>query len=251
MIELFIIAFTLVTGSFTNSVISGFLNNSGLDLYRSKCFCGKRNLKLLENIPVLSFIFLKGTCKECNGKIAFRYLATELFSLAAGLIIYQIYGLQIISLIYYLLLMIFYSVAIIDFKKMVIPNSLVFAIFLLYLVSLSINQFNPYNLIVPFSICFSLLGVNQYYERKKNKTAIGMGDVKYIFAAGLFLSPFLLIVSIWISALLALLFSLGKSKKYDKENKIAFGTFLSAGFTLALIFSNNINEILIQIAQYE
>jgi len=251
LIILTIIAFSIVTGSFTNSLITGILNNFPPDLYRSKCMCGNRQLKFLENIPLLSYILLKGKCKECRNKIPTRYFITELFSVTAGLLLFWKFGPELKTLVYFILLLIFYITAIVDYKKMIIPNSLIISILILHFLFSTIKNFELINIIFALVISSLFMLVNLLYKKLWNKTAVGMGDIKYIFAAGVFISPVSLIVAIWLSSCIAILFQIIRTKELMLGTKLPFGTFLSAGFSLVLFFSNTINDLLMHMSYYE
>ncbi|MBI2475890.1 MAG: prepilin peptidase [Candidatus Taylorbacteria bacterium] len=148
LLTLFFFALGTVVGSFLNVVILRFNTGAGLD-GRSRCFsCGK-DIKWHDLAPVFSFIFLKGRCRHCKGKISFQYPLVEMltglifaatfwqFSSSVSLhtfsIFYFLFSINLLSLCLLLV------IAVYDFRHKIIPDRLVFLFGFLSLVKLFLS----------------------------------------------------------------------------------------------------------------
>ena len=93
----------LIVGSFSNVCIYRIPRNESIIYPASHCpKCGSP-IKSVDNIPLLSYILLKGRCRNCKSKIPIHYPVVEFLTGLVYLIIYLIYGLSIQTLIYILL----------------------------------------------------------------------------------------------------------------------------------------------------
>ena len=87
--------------------------------------CGK-TIKWFDNIPLISFILLRGKCRDCNKKIGSQYFLVELKRVLSFLIIYYLFGISITSLLFAILSIFFIIIFFIDLKHFIIPNTLTF-----------------------------------------------------------------------------------------------------------------------------
>jgi len=250
--EIFIFIFGLCLGSFANVLIDRTERGESLWGY-SKCdFCGHR-LRWYENIPVLSFLFLKAKCGKCGKKLSWQYPLVELLSglfLLLTFILYQRFGFQhslfpLIDIGYVLTVSyIFLVIAVWDIKYMIIPNSLLIAgvaitaaYFVFPLVidggvsgkSLLLEQAGGAVVLAVF------FGTMYWFSKGK---WIGGGDVKLGFLLGLIVGLkmiYLLILIAYISgSVLAIYLLLLKKKKMRSE--IPFGPFLLLAGYIILFF---------------
>ena len=113
-------------GSFCNVCIYRLPNNENIVKGRSFCLSCKNQIKWYDNIPFLSFIFLRGKCRNCSSKISFQYFLVELISAISFLAIYFIYGISITTLLLIILSVFFIIIFFIDLKHYIIPNELTF-----------------------------------------------------------------------------------------------------------------------------
>ena len=132
-IYLLVSLFGLAIGSFLNVVIYRLPNNMSLVKPSSHCpKCGYK-LKWYDNIPVLSYLLLKGKCRSCKDKISPRYMAVELMGLFISLGVFLVYGLSLNYVIVTLLFMTFVCIVFIDLKHYIIPDSLNVFIVIFYI----------------------------------------------------------------------------------------------------------------------
>jgi len=120
IILLFILG--LAVGSFSNVCIYRIPGNESIIYPASHCPKCHSSISLKDNIPLLSYILLKGRCRNCKSRISIQYPAVELLTGLVYVIIYQIYGLSVQSLIYIILSSALIVITFIDLNEQVIPE---------------------------------------------------------------------------------------------------------------------------------
>ena len=243
-----------IWGSFANVCIHRIPLNQSVAVKRSYCpNCGK-TIKWFDNIPLISFILLRGKCRDCNKKIGSQYFLVELLSVLSFLLIYYLFGISITSLLFAILSIFFIIIFFIDLKHFIIPNTLTFPLMAIGF----IKSFDP-NLntsIFPNYLNSLLGGIIGYliiwtiiylYKKFRNIEGMGLGDAKLLSAIGFWFGWISLPFIIFISSLLALLVVapslVNKSKKMSSE--IPFGPYIVIGCILFISFSNQIKYFII------
>ena len=243
-----------IWGSFANVCIHRIPLNQSVAVKRSYCpNCGK-TIKWFDNIPLISFILLRGKCRDCNKKISSQYFLVELLSVLSFLFIYYLFGISITSLLFAILSIFFIIIFFIDLKHFIIPNTLTFPLMVIGF----IKSFDP-NLntsIFPNYLNSLLGGIIGYliiwtiiyiYKKFRNIEGMGLGDAKLLSAIGFWFGWISLPFIIFISSLVALLVVapslVNKSKKMSSE--IPFGPYIVIGCILFISFSNQIKYFII------
>lgn len=98
LIYIFIFLFGLVIGSFLNVCICRMPNNESVVRPRSHCAFCKKTIPWFDNIPILSFIFLRARCRFCGERISWRYPLVELLTALIFLAIIDKFGLNLYSI---------------------------------------------------------------------------------------------------------------------------------------------------------
>jgi len=112
----------LIVGSFSNVCIYRIPKNESIIYPASHCPKCSSPIKPVDNVPILSYILLKGRCRNCKNKISIQYPSVELLTGLIYLIIYLNYGLNIQTLIYIILSSALIIIAFIDLNEQVIPE---------------------------------------------------------------------------------------------------------------------------------
>ncbi len=203
---------------------------------RGRSFCDncKQQITWHDNIPVLSFLFLGGRCRNCKKTISVRYPLIELVTGIGFLLI----GFQIIPLILFCLLEIIF---IIDLEHQIIPDDFIFFGILLSLFTLHSSLFT--NLLAGFTSAVFLLLMHLFTKGK----GMGMGDVKFAALGGMLvglpLSPIWLLLAFLTGAGVGIILILGK--KAGLKSKIAFGPFLVLSIPITLLWGQKILDIIL------
>jgi len=240
--------FGITLGSFYNVV--GYRLPKGESLIHPSSHCTKCNHKLgaSELVPVFSYLFLGGKCKNCGDKISLFY---PIFELTTGILFavsYAVFGHSIEFLIAITFISMLLIIIISDYQTMIIPDEVLIVgsivILLLKFVNGGIDSLVNalINGCIAFTIMFLLKKMGDFLFKKES---MGGGDIKLLFTFGITLGYEMSIVSIFLSAFIALpvavYFSLKyKDKKYidDEEipeHSIPFGPFLAIAAMIILL----------------
>ena len=243
-----------IWGSFANVCIHRIPLNQSVAVKRSYCpNCGK-TIKWFDNIPLISFILLRGKCRDCNKKISSQYFLVELLSVLSFLLIYYLFGISITSLLFAILSIFFIIIFFIDLKHFIIPNTLTFPLMAIGFIksfdpNLNTNIFPNYlNSLLGGIIGYLIIWTIIYlYKKFRNIEGMGLGDAKLLSAIGFWFGWISLPFIIFISSLVALLVVapslVNKSKKMSSE--IPFGPYIIIGCILFISFSNQIKYFII------
>ena len=245
----YIIAFVFgsIWGSFANVCIYRLPANKNVATGRSCCPNCNNLIKWYDNIPIVSFLFLQGVCRNCSKKINTQYLLVELISGFSFTICYYFFGVSITTLLFFILTICFIIIFFIDLKHFIIPNELTITLMVIGILKSIVPDLN--NEIFPNFVNSVLGGVIGYvliwliilfYKKVRNKEGMGLGDAKLLSAIGFWFGwvslPFILFFSSFI-ALVSVLPDLIKNKR-NLTSQIPFGPFIILG-TLSYLFIKN------------
>ena len=225
-------------------------------MFKSRSFCPscKNQINWYDNIPFLSFIFLKGKCRNCSYKISFQYFLVELIAAISFLLVYFLYGISVKSLLLIILSIFFIIIFFIDLKHFIIPNELTFPLMVIgFLKSFDPNLDqtifpNYINSILGGFIGYFLIWLVIFvYEKIRKKEGMGLGDAKLMAAIGFWFGWVSIPFTIFISSLVALIFVmpslLNKTRKVSSQ--IPFGPYIIIGCIIYVSFSNQIKNFLL------
>lgn len=237
-LDLFVIitfVFGLIIGSFLNVCIHRIPRGQSLVFTPSHCpACGYRLIPL-DMIPVVSFLLLRGCCRNCGIKISWRYPLVELLTGFMFAICYTQIGLQISLFIALFFTAFMIVVAFIDLEHYIVPNKLVLlglgagAIFLLLIKDTSYTS-PLWGLISGTGFLLLLALVS--------RGGLGGGDIKLAAVLGLFLGWPLAPLSVFLGCCLAGLTGiiLICAKKKNSKDAIPFAPFLGVGGYITMLW---------------
>ena len=214
----------------------------------SHCPCCKHKIRPWENIPLLSYFFLKRKCPNCEKEISLQYPITEL--ICGLLTVFLVYHLGLTSMSFVLLLLTWslLSIAIIDLNHHLIPDEIT-----LPLVWLGLS-FNAGGMITDVSLNDSVVGailgylslwtVNWIFKIIRKQEGMGHGDFKLLAAIGAWLGWQSLLATIIISSLTGAILGILMISMFgkDKTQPIPFGPYLSASALIFLVWGTQINN---------
>ena len=237
--------FGTILGSFYNVVGYRLPRGESIVFPPSHCTkCGHR-LSPLELIPIFSFLFQKGKCKNCGDKISWFYTIFEFITGVLFCISYLVFGITIelaIALTFISMLLI---IIISDYQTMTIPDELLAFCGLLLIIELAIkNGLNVGDNILDGIIMFSIMYLIKILGDKMfKKESMGGGDIKLMFIYGLVLGWPLSCVSICLASFIGLPVSLIMIRK-THDHEIPFGPFLAVAAIILVIFKIDFNTII-------
>lgn len=210
-----------------------------LSLPRSHCPHCKKVIPAWHNIPLLSYLFLRGKCAYCKAPISWQYPLVELISTVLTVYIVAHFGLTVKTPALLLLTWTFIALTGIDFHHRLLPDTLTLSLLWIGLFLSTANIFvTPVDAIYGAMIGFSFLWVIAYlYKMIKKQTGMGHGDFKMLAMIGAWVGPSALLNVILLSSLLALFVSLILlcARKMNYKNPIPFGPFLAIGGWCTLV----------------
>lgn len=210
----------------------------------SHCPHCKSNLPFYCNIPLFSYLFLKGQCFHCKKPIPIRYFWIELISVCLSLFVFWRFGLSYQTGALLLLTWLLIALTYIDFEHYLLPDPLIYCGLWLGLVcSLQPLFILPADAIIGAIIGYLFLWIiAQLYQLVRKKDGMGYGDCKMLALFGAWVGPWSLLNVILFASFLALIISviLMVLKKLSFQNPIPFGPFLAIGGWVTIVFGLNI-----------
>lgn len=207
--------------------------------------CG-HYLKWYENIPLLSYIFLGGHCKKCKTPIGFVYFMTELLSGCLFALCYKVFGISYEFFIAVILSSLVIIIFVSDSKYMIINDSpLIVSAILIFIIRwldtgiVSALMSLVYGLII-FGVAYLLMLFGSLAFKQE---ALGGGDIKLSFVAGMVLGVKLGILYIVLASFLAFPYAVYVTLK-NKDNMLPFGPFLVSSLLIIYLNMNIISEII-------
>ena len=253
MIFVFFFILGSIWGSFANVCIFRLPKDKSVVLDRSFCPKCKKIIKWYDNIPLISFLFLKRKCRNCDYIINVQYFIVELLTAINFCLIYYTYGLSVTTLLFIVLSIIFVIIFFIDLKHFIIPNELTFSLMFIGFVKSFYPNLNTE--IFPNFINSLIGGVLGYiviwiiiflYQKIKNKEGMGLGDAKLLSAIGFWFGWVSVPLIIFFSSLIALVYVsptlINKTKSLSTQ--IPFGPYLVIGTIVYIIFGNQIKFLI-------
>ncbi|MEG0021779.1 MAG: prepilin peptidase [Bacilli bacterium] len=234
---LIMFVFGTIFGSFYNVVGDRLPNGESIVKPRSHCpKCG-HVLGVLELIPVLSFLFQSGKCKNCKSKIPIIHPLFELFSGTMFSLCYTVFGFGIDFLIALTLISMLLIIIVSDIKYFIISDEvlIVGGIVLAVLVLIGKGPFALFTCTINGVIAFLvMLFIKIMGDHLFKKESMGGGDIKLMFFFGFVLGWEMALLTIFLGSVIGLPISLIILFK-NKTNIIPFGPFLSLGAMIILL----------------
>ena len=243
--------FGLLLGSFANVVIWRFPRGESLARPGSRCpVCGA-TVRWYDNLPVVSWLLLRGRCRACGARISARYPAVELLSGVLWLIAVVAYGAGVQALAAGVFFWTLLVLTFIDLDTMRLPNPIVAALAGAGLAGAVASQLAgvawvPLTETGASPLLMALLGallgaglsgaVAALYAGVRGRSGFGMGDVKLLGAMGFFLGPYVLL-ALFAGSLLGAIVGVVAASRSDEglSRRIPFGPFLALGGVAAAL----------------
>lgn len=233
-IALFVFIFGIVIGSFLNVVIYRIPKGESIAFPASKCQSCQTPLKWYHNVPIFSWLFLRGKCGFCNDKISIQY---PLIELATGIIAVTLFyklGLVWYFPVVFVVFTLLLALVMIDFKYMAIPDNL-------NLLALALAIISP-DILSSFQNALLAVGgmtlLRYYLSFFLNKEAMGEGDIIVAGTMGALLGFPAFLYALFIAAIVAMVPSL-----MAKDTQVPFVPFLIIGTFIAYVFDTQVQSL--------
>jgi leader peptidase (prepilin peptidase)/N-methyltransferase len=238
-----VVLFGAVIGSFLNVCIHRLPRKESILWPRSRCpRCGT-TISWYDNIPILSYLQLRGSCRHCHAPISARYpLVETLNAVGYGLIVWR-FGFSALTFVYLLLWSALLVVSFIDLDYMIIPDRITLPGIVIGLIlgTLFLPRWwdSVIGLVVGGGVLYFMAWISPYLFGKEG---MGGGDIKLLAMVGAFLG--------WKPAILTIFFggvfgacvglTLLAARLISRDDYLPFGPFLSLGAGVVMLFGQDI-----------
>lgn len=227
-----------IFGSFFYVVGTRLPNNESLIAPGSHCTFCNHKLNVLELIPIVSYIFLRGKCRYCHKKLSINYLLYEVLTGTLFLLSYLKFGVSysffIMLIISSLLVLIFIT----DFKYMIILDSplLIAGIGVLILKWHYFGIQEALGSLIGGLLAFiTMLMIRQIGNILFKKESLGGGDIKFSFVTGMILGFEFTMISLVLATFIALPYAVA-TMLLSKKGEVPFGPFLVSSLFIVYFF---------------
>jgi leader peptidase (prepilin peptidase)/N-methyltransferase len=272
----FVFALGAIIGSFLNVVIHRVPNEQSIVFPNSACpKCGAA-IRAFDNIPILSWLMLRGKCRGCAAPISARYPAVELLTAIVFTLVWWHTGITPMLPVYLVFVSAVIALIFIDAEHMILPNVITYpmlaialAVRVIFPLVFAENYFSDTNFFPAtflagqpawiVSLCGAIFGalvgggslwvVGELWKRLRGVDAMGLGDVKMMLGVGALLGWRLAFLAIFLGAFAGAVIGLiliAKQKERDLQTQIPFGIFLGTGSILALLVGEPVIEWYLQ-----
>ncbi|EAQ99042.1 prepilin peptidase [Congregibacter litoralis] len=269
---LFVGALGLIVGSFLNVVIlrlpemmqrewrsdchalldledSGAVADEKLSLSfpGSHCPHCQHAIKPWENIPVISFLALRGRCSSCATAISWRYPAVELATAVASLTVAFHIGVELSLIAYLLLTWTLIALAVIDIDTQLLPDDLTLPLLWAGLLfNVFLGPVSPVDAILGAAGGYLLLwSIYWLFKLATGKEGMGYGDFKLLAALGAWLGwqslPIIILLSSAVGAVLGILIIAAQGK--DRSQPLPFGPYLATAGWISLLWGSALSTL--------
>ena len=262
---IFTAIFGLIVGSFLNVVIyrypkilqkqwqaeaKAYLDNvayeppaSDFNLCKPRSHCPHCQFQFpaWHNIPVISFLCLRGRCGQCKTRISWRYPLIELLTMVLSLIAVYVFGMNYYTAGVLLLTWTMITQSAIDADHQIIPDVMTYCMLWLGLIlsSFAISPVPLFNSVLGATCGYLVLWIiaKLFYLLRK-KQGMGHGDFKLLAMIGAWTGPMLLPIVLIIASITSLIFSAIwlLRKKMQSSTPIPFGPFLAIGGWICIVW---------------
>jgi leader peptidase (prepilin peptidase) / N-methyltransferase len=235
--------FGLLIGSFLNVVAWRLPRGESLVKPRSKCPGCQTQLKAYDNIPVFSWLVLRGKCRGCGEKISARYPVVEAVTATLYVLVVALKLDDVRELVAGLVLVTFLvPIAVIDLDLKIIPNKLTApaAVLAVVLAALLEPSFLPEALIAGAAALFFFLLPTLIHQK-----GMGMGDVKLVGVLGLYLGRAVapaIFIALILGVVVGAAVIAAKGMTDGRRTKIPFGPFLAVGALIAFFVGDDLMD---------
>lgn len=210
----------------------------------STCQSCQHKIRFYENIPVISWLFLRGRCSKCQNKISIRYPLVELSTAVLSVVIAANFGATLTTLFLLILTWGLVCLTLIDLDHMLLPDQITLPLVWLGLL-VNIN-----GAIVPLSDAvigavagyMSLFSVFWLFKLITGKEGMGHGDFKLVAVFGAWIGwqllPLLILMSSAVGAIIGI--SMMVFKGHQRQQAIPFGPYLAIAGWITLLWGEGI-----------
>ncbi len=232
----------LCLGSFANVLIHRLPLEQQVARGRSACPRCNRKIAWYDNVPLCSWLLLRGRCRHCRAAISPRYPLVELGGGLLAVACAALFGTTVPALAAFVFLYLLAVIAVIDWQHMIIPHTLTVAGMLAGLGLAEVAGPGLDRALLGLLVGGgAVLALSEGYRLLRGQPGMGGGDVMLMGMVGAFLGPWQAAAVLGAGALLGTLFVVIKTAgRPQGVAKLPFGTFLAAAAALVLVAGDRV-----------
>ena len=239
--------FGAIIGSFLNVVILRVPLGESIVFTKSHCLKCNHNIKWYHNIPLFSYLILRGKCAYCQKHFSVNYFFVELLSATISIALFYKLGFSLDFVYFLILFYILIVLAFIDFKYKAVPDTILLLAFIMGFVVMHNNILFAIQNAFMFAGAFVLLNILLTFyiqnikaklvndETLKEQEALGEGDIPIIAIIGAILGIKAGIMAIFLAAIFAIIPAVYNIKK-NKDRETPFIPYLLFGLMIEYLF---------------
>jgi len=232
----------LIVGSYLNVLVHRLPSGKSTIWPRSRCpFCDGA-IQARDNIPIVSFLLLKGRCRHCRAPISWRYPFIEGLMAAAFVACVLRFGLTAETLIAIVFTSLMVLLAAIDLEHFLLPDRVTLPGLML---GLALRAWHPYTSFMD-ALVGAVIGAGllilliNFWFWLRNEEGMGLGDVNMLALIGAFLGWQGVLTTLFVASLTGALtgIALLLTSRVGLRSRLPFGVFLALGGLVSLFFRN-------------
>ena len=234
-------------GSFLNCMAWRIVHGESVMNGRSHCDKCGHVLGVGDLVPVFSYLVHKGKCRWCGAKLSKLYLWSEIISAAVFASIVYKFDISLNALQYLLWASLLLACSFADLEGYIIPDGFIIAAAVIravfILLSGNIVGELVFTLLGGIAVSAVLLIIVTLFEKAVGREAMGGGDIKLIFATGLYLGWQKNLLCLFVACILGILFAVATRKKRENQEDakiFPFGPSIAASAWLCLLFGDRL-----------
>ncbi|WP_460293133.1 prepilin peptidase [Clostridium tertium] len=239
--EILILIIGLCIGSFLNVCIYRIPREESIAFPPSHCTSCGYELKAVDLIPVISYLFLKGKCRKCGEKISIKYPLVELLNGVLYLLIFLKFGLSLSFVFYSLLTSLLIVISYIDLDSKYIYSSTTILGVVLAAIYIVVGLYTK-DISISNNVLGGAIGYGIIYLIVVITKGMGQGDAEVAGVCGLFIGIKGILVCLFIAVVLgglvAAIILIFKLK--EKKSEIAFSPYISIGSIVYILLGKEI-----------
>ncbi len=221
---------------------------------RSACPHCQHQLSALDNIPLLSYLLLKGKCRYCRAPVSLRYPLLELGTAIVSAVVAWQMGATATGLLYLGVTWALLALTFIDIDKMLLPDQITLPLLWLVLVAAvaGFSKTDAAGAITGAALGYlALWSVYWLFKLLTGKEGMGYGDFKLLAVFGALLGwqqlPLIILLSSLVGAVVGSIYLAVQGK--DKNNAIPFGPYIAAAGWIAMLWGEQITKAYLSLIQ--
>jgi len=237
LMYILVFIYGVLVGSFLNVCIYRIPKKENIAIIRSHCMTCNHQLKWYDNIPLLSWMMLRGKCRYCKASISPQYPIIEASNGLLWLLVAMIRGISVDTLLYALLFSALLTLSVIDFRTYEIPAGINIFILALGLIMTVLHHTEWLDHVIGFlavSIPLYIIII------ATDGRGIGGGDMKLMATSGLLIGWKLVVLAFALGCIIGAPVHVIRMKMSGADRVLAMGPYLSIGIFISVLWGEQL-----------